>query len=235
MNIFQIVEQTKMINTNTDLGTAFSREQWISILNHFVTLRNGSLGSNRASINTRMEQFHKYLGLEMAPGSVTVDNWNLRAGMRYNMGIDTHDVTWQKIYNHLAPHAGEDNMPAEYDIESSTDVGIVTFGTSVRELHALEFDGSDQPGPWTRGTETTTYITNFYAAFKEQILQPDVREWMFAIPKTQAPKSIFDIWTRGIDAELEKPGGMTKDWFMQHSFNHYNSINSNYEDWSSRQ
>ena len=96
------------------------------------------------------------------------------------------------------------------------------------------FPGSDQPGPWTRGSKTTTYITNFDAAVKE-ILQPDVREWMFAIPKTQATKSIFDLWHRGIDPELEKPGGMTKDWFMQHSFNHYNSINSNYEEWLSRQ
>jgi hypothetical protein len=229
MNIFQIVEQTKIIRTNTDLGTAFSKDEWIRILNYFVSLRNGSLGSNRSLIDTKMNTFHEYLGVDMEPGSVMAGNWNARAA-RYNMDIDAYNVTWQKIYNHLAPYTKED-LPDEYDNVSAIDVDAVTFSLNIRELYSL---GEHGDGPWTESKrdEFTAYVRQFHARLIDKKLSDGAKEWYNA---SGTSNHLDKLYQAGLDKRLAEPDGINKDEFMGWSYSFYNSINSAYETWKDLQ
>ena len=101
MNIFQIVEQAKIVRNNTDLANAFTAREWLIIVNHFVTARNGSLGPSKGIINVRMSRFNRALGKDMPADTETQASWNAKAA-DYNMSISRTRVTWQEIYNHLA-------------------------------------------------------------------------------------------------------------------------------------
>ena len=115
MNVFQIVEQ-QQVRSNGDLAKAFNQEEWVRIVNHFVTSENiwgGSLGSDRSIIEGRMKRFNDMLGMNMTPGSQTTSNWVINAA-RYGIRFDRTNITWQDIYNKLAPFATAD-LPPKYD------------------------------------------------------------------------------------------------------------------------
>ena len=134
MNIFQIVEEQKIIRNNTDLANAFNEEEWVNIVNHFVTsagIWNGSLGPNKAVIDGRMEIFNQMLGMNMEPESRTTSSWVVNA-RRYGITFDSVEVSWQDIYNKLAPFA-DAPPPENYSVAGLANY-IAPGGSSSTEL-----------------------------------------------------------------------------------------------------
>jgi hypothetical protein len=134
MNVFQIVEQ-QQVRSNGDLAKAFNQEEWVRIVNHFVTSENiwgGSLGSDRSIIQGRMSRFNDMLGMNMTPGSQTTSNWVINAA-RYGIRFDRTNVTWQDIYNKLAPFATA-ILPPEYNNAGLADVVATNSDSETLEL-----------------------------------------------------------------------------------------------------
>ena len=145
MNIFQIVEQAKIVRNNTDLANAFTAREWLIIVNHFVTARNGSLGPSKGIINVRMGRFNRALGKDMPADTETQASWNAKAA-DYNMSISRTRVTWQEIYNHLAQGLvnADGALPEGWATEDAAslngDPGIPELIAELRDLTA-EFTG----------------------------------------------------------------------------------------------
>lgn len=232
MNIFQIVEQTKVVSSNTDLAGAFDDNEWTRIVNHFVTDRNGSLGDNRNAIDTRMDRFHQTLGMRMEPGAKTPSSWNLGA-TRYNMDLDITRPTWQDIYNHLAPHATSPE-PENYRVSGTNDEiarGSISNTPMQNELYNLVDNGNT-----TTWSDYNTFRDEFATPFYRALVNLKGTEWTNWLQNdsNRHLTNLTTLFSETIRSQIESDGSITKDQAIQRLYHWLTQTDYSFEAFQNR-
>lgn len=175
MKILQIVEAAQVIRSNLDLANAFNENEWMRIVNHFVVANgiwNGTLGSDEQQIQRRMDLFNFSLGKDMEEGAKTPSSWNLAAN-RYGMSIPKSNVSWQDIYDHLAPYATSE-MPENWTVQNIA--ATITSGDTIQTGELGEINnwlGDPQVTSWdnwraVRNGPIRSFTQNMLAARSEE-------------------------------------------------------------------
>lgn len=115
MKILQII--TEAIQTSTQLGNAFSNDEWTRILNYFYTqygrptvgsqagdtdLTPDSWRDNQVRNSLGLANERIGAGLKTGP-AISASEWNARAE-RFGAALDVTNPTWDQILSHLAAH-----------------------------------------------------------------------------------------------------------------------------------
>lgn len=171
MKVIQIL--TERINSANELRSSFDQQQWSNILCHFISKfidRNtGSPVSSAlryfigGALNAgELENAQRLIGLNMASG-LSPEAWNAYA-IRYNMGVPNSStgLSWDDIYNHLAPHAA---TPCELEVMAantspgvSNDTLLDTEETREEFISLINTSTADVPDPITTETELASFL-----------------------------------------------------------------------------
>ena len=172
MKVIQIL--TERINSANELRSSFDQQQWSNILCHFISQfidRNtGSPISSGLryfignSINSaELENAQRLIGRNMASG-LSPEAWNAYA-IRYNMGVPNSStgLSWDDIYNHLAPHAAtrcelEVTSAASMNPGVSNDQLLDTEETREEFISLINTSTADIPDPITTETELVSFL-----------------------------------------------------------------------------
>jgi len=186
MKILQILEAAPTgLKDNSPLGlrNSFNPAQWTNILCHFLKAAKeqqpaGTIASSIMSyfiddstINSgQLETMHRRVGMLM-PTGMSPSQWQSYARL-YGMQVPniTGGVSWQQIYNHLAPfHDAECGLEVRAPntrLGTSDDVLLDTPETRQEFIRLLSSAGnnSELPDPLETGEQLLSFFNNAMAA-----------------------------------------------------------------------
>lgn len=173
------------VTSSNELRDAFDSEEWMRIANYFITNRAGprwqrSMGENVDQIVSLMARINRQIGKDMPVQ--TTGQWNtvaFRYGMNYR---GDRSLTWNTIYNHLAPHR-DFELPENFEVPGA--------GIDRRDINDTD-ETRNEISSWV-DTDTTEW-TN-YNTLRNEFLLP----WTDRLLQERGED--FGNWLNGVSAE----------------------------------
>lgn len=180
MRVLQILSEN--INSAEELKSAFNDTQWANIICYFISqYRDDQTGTILSSglrffigddtINSgELANAQRIIGKEMGSGN-SPGSWQASA-IRYGMGVPnaSQGLTWDTIYNHLAPHK---DTPCELEVRSpasnpgvSNDQLLDTPETRQEFIRLIQANTTEVPDPLTTEENLIDFFRNSMQAIQ---------------------------------------------------------------------